>query len=523
MIKTLFVCYDNLMSETLRKKFEADFKSADQIILLTVIAFSFTVAFITSWQHSYFILGIVGGGLVTTVSIVTYKIFSGTFFCRLILSSALVAILAISVQQSNGLGEGHFIFFLGFTILIRYRDIVPLLNFVGLTVVHHLGLTYCQSIGAELWGQPIAVFSWGAQSDWGLLAPLAYHVTFAVLALIISTYYILDGNKRFVESNTVIGAIEQAAEGDLTARIDVQVSSTLIESINNFFERLTQMIFKIEHVTEILTSLARKTKLSAQEMSHRSGVQQEEVTMVATAVTEMVMATQEIAKNAEVTAQSSRKTVEISEQGGGVATTCKHSINQLAEQVNNASSIISELDQNSQQISNIVSSIRGIAEQTNLLALNAAIEAARAGEQGRGFAVVADEVRVLSQRTHASTEEISSMIEKFQSTTSATVEIMSNCLSLANTSVSDTTNSSNSFEDIAQATRRIFDMVAQIATAAEQQSAVTEEIDKNTNAINELSEGFLSESKTSEQQAVELEEQALEMSVLVKQFKLRTH
>lgn len=521
MFKNLFIYYDEHLPQTLKQQFIEDFKIADKLLLISVFVISFLAAFVTSMKFGYFSLGIIGGGVISAICTLAYKTAKGTPICRVIMASALTALLAIMVQQSNGLGEGHFLFFLGFTFLIRYRDYLPILTFVGLTVLHHFTLTYCQSVGVEAFGTPLIIFSWGEDTSWGLMAPMAYHVIFAVLGVLISGFYIYEGNKTFVESKLVIGALESSANGDLSVRIDcTHTNSILVNKVNDFLSTLHQTFTKISVVSNDLSSQSAQSARCAEQQASESKAQQDEVTQVVTAVTQMSVATQEIANNAEQTAQASTNSVKTSSTGRELAKTCQSSITNLAEQVDQASAIIAELDKNSQQISSIVQTISGIAEQTNLLALNAAIEAARAGEQGRGFAVVADEVRVLSQRTHASTEEITGMITALQNSTQSAVHTMSSCHDLANASVSDVKQATDSFSDIAEAIKNISDMATQIATAAEEQASVTNEIDRNTNSINDASMKFYDSATQGQKQAAELNEQANSMQQLVAQFKL---
>ncbi|MGF1835636.1 methyl-accepting chemotaxis protein [Photobacterium sanguinicancri] len=314
-----------------------------------------------------------------------------------------------------------------------------------------------------------------------------------------------------------------SGEGDLTQRLEPRSDDEvgqLALNFNRFVGNMHQMVMRLRDVSDSLGQQAQTTASQAEERSTRIQHQQDEINMVATAINEMAAATQEIAGNADNTAQTSGETVSAAEHGSTQVTQSQHSISSLAGEVETATGVIGELNTHAQSINTILSTIQGIAEQTNLLALNAAIEAARAGEQGRGFAVVADEVRVLSQRTHASTQEIQQMIETLQQTTGRAVGIMENSRHLAETSVDDANAASASLSQINTAVTNISDMATQIASAAEEQSSVTEEITRNTQGIRDVSDELALEADEAARQAAELSSLSHQLQQEINQFKL---
>jgi len=255
--------------------------------------------------------------------------------------------------------------------------------------------------------------------------------------------------------------------GDLTRRIKIEREDevgAVAKHVNTFIERIHVMVQDISNSSGQLNQQAKSSHSMAEKANQGLARQQNEISQIATAVHEMSATAVEVASNAEQTAEAARSSSSSCEHGKQVIARNQRSITDLATQVEQASNIIQELEKNAQEINTILSTIQGIAEQTNLLALNAAIEAARAGEQGRGFAVVADEVRVLSQRTHSSTVEIRNMIETLQRNTQGAVSTMHEGQLLAQNSVDDANNATHALEQITTSINQISDM-AQIAHA----------------------------------------------------------
>ena len=279
-------------------------------------------------------------------------------------------------------------------------------------------------------------------------------------------------------------------EGDLTQRVVVHSNDELGQlsrAVNAFLEQLQMLIRQVAESTLQVASAAEEMSAIASGQEKLVNEQYMAVDQVSTAATEMSAAIHEVADNAHSTADAAREADRQGHAAADVVSATMSDLRRLAADVEEAAGVINNLEQDTDKIGGVLSVIEGIAEQTNLLALNAAIEAARAGEQGRGFAVVADEVRALAARTQDSTRDIQQMIQKLQSGTGQAVAVMQRGAELAGQSVEKAGATETSLSETSASVMRINDMAAQIAAACEEQSQTTEDIARNISGIRDLS------------------------------------
>ncbi|MBS7691281.1 methyl-accepting chemotaxis protein [Pseudomonas lalucatii] len=314
-----------------------------------------------------------------------------------------------------------------------------------------------------------------------------------------------------------------SGEGDLTRRLDYARQDELGELagwFNRFLDKLQPVIADVKRSVQDARGTADQSAAIASQTS--AGMQQQfrEVDQVATAFQEMSATAHDVAHNAAQAADAARSADQASREGLGVIGQTTASIELLAREMNQAMQEVEGLASSSEQIGSVLEVIRSIAEQTNLLALNAAIEAARAGEAGRGFAVVADEVRNLAKRTQDSVEEIRQVIEGLQSGTREVVSSMHSSHRQAQGSVAQVEQAVAALQRIGQAVGVITDMNLQIASAAEEQSSVAEEINRNVASIRDVTESISGQAEESAQVSQNLNRLANHQQSLMDQFRV---
>jgi len=331
------------------------------------------------------------------------------------------------------------------------------------------------------------------------------------------------GRQLFRPAEKLVAAIEKCADGDLSINIEdngVKELHTLSKALAVLVKSLRNQVSVISMDAENLASSSENLSTTIQSTEDALQHQQQETDHVAISINEMSASAIEVSKSAEHVAVAASDAEREALNGREVVGQTVNSINNLASEVEMASEVMHNLKGESENIGTVLDVIKGIAEQTNLLALNAAIEAARAGEQGRGFAVVADEVRTLAGRTQQSTQEIQHMIESLQSGTHEAVSVMDKSRDMAKESVEFASEAGSYLDTITQSVGDISNMTTQIATASQQQSAVVEAVNQSIVAITNLANKTSDDAQHISSNSKQLTDMAKSLKGLVRHFKV---
>jgi len=322
---------------------------------------------------------------------------------------------------------------------------------------------------------------------------------------------------------TLAGDAQQIASGDLTVQIQSRSKDeigVLAASFNSMADSLRAAIRQVSDTSSLLTSAANELLATSESISNGADSVASQAQTVATAGEEMAATSNDIANNCQSAAAGALDASTSASDGSVVVDKTVQAMGQIARRVKETADTVARLGQRSDQIGQIVGTIEDIADQTNLLALNAAIEAARAGEQGRGFAVVADEVRALAERTTRATKEISDMIRSIQSETRSAVTVMEEGVHEVAQGTDEAAKSGVALQTIMELVNNVSMQISQVATAAEEQTATTNEISQNMLQITDVVQQTAQGAKQSEAAAAELSKLAADLEALVHRFKL---
>ena len=341
------------------------------------------------------------------------------------------------------------------------------------------------------------------------------------LCLAFFTWALARGASRRLAA--ILPVLHQYASGDLRARLSADSSDEIgrvASSLNSFLDHLGQLLSRFGHATERLATASEQISAAASQQSAGADLQKDQTSQVATAMQQMAATVTEISQHSSQAAEMARRASQTAQQGGQIVEQTLGKMREIAQSVGDTAKKVAHLGESSEAIGKIIGVIDDIADQTNLLALNAAIEAARAGEQGRGFAVVADEVRKLAERTSKATKEIAEMIEGIQGETRRAVEAMEAGTRQVEAGEETTAAAGKSLAEIIESAERVGEMVVQIATAAGEQSRATEEVNGSVEQIAKITAETAEGAQQSAKACHELSTLALDLQNIVSQFQI---
>jgi len=445
------------------------------------------------------------------ITIACYSVFPGAMLTRIVISAAFMVFSGLHIHQAHGMIEMHFGIFVLLAFLLYYRDWTVIVIAAGVIAVHHFVFYYLQASGL-----PVYVFD----HDMGY-SLVFIHAAYVVFQSGLLVYMAIQGSKEAILGFELMDISENFAlkNGVINlANSEMQTNSAFARDYNVFMTTVSQTISKCQQITDYLSGALQKWQALNHETKELASRERQNTHNIASAVNQIATSLKDVANHSDEAADAAKQADELVETGSMVVNQTITALTKLAANVDDASTVIHKLEAHSNEIGTVLSVIKSIADQTNLLALNAAIEAARAGEQGRGFAVVADEVRTLASRTQKSTEDIQQMIESLQSQAKSAVKVMSEGGTQAQHDVEQASETSKAFKSIAHSVGVISNMNAQIADASKKQTVVANDILDNINEIVSIANETSLDVNSMDKMCGELIELTTQLKNLVNKF-----
>ena len=486
------------------------YQKADRImlgVLWLMFVYSLGLAF---WHGAWGQALLVGGGTAVVMSLLN-QLISGQRLLRCVMGAAYMVMAALHINQAGGMLEMHFSIFVLLAFLVYYRDWLPIVVAALVIAVHHLSFFALQAQGVD-----VVVLPSGSWST------IFLHALYVVAESAILIYLAMQTHAEAVESAALMQAAEKITERvdevNLSYRSSAQGKVSL--GFNQFLGTLDDLVSEVIRDTKSLKKMGDSLLLTTENLSSGAEQQQGEIIYMSSAMLQMSTAIDEVAGHADGAAAAAQAANQQAAEGSRSVNHVRSEISKLATQIDVTETEVQALAEQSEQIGKVLEVIRSIADQTNLLALNAAIEAARAGEHGRGFAVVADEVRNLAQKTALSTAEIQKIISGLQQGSRQAAAAMQESRDSVRSCVQDSQATAELLGTVAQNISGITQMNELIAAATHEQAATSAEVSQHLHSVQQVAKQSFGDASNLNDDGQQLSQLADRLSRLTGRFRV---
>lgn len=521
MSNHIFINKNTFQDERLETLFNISFLKTDKKLLTLLALYSIFCAFILSTWHDYVEWGIYMGIMSCCLSIYLYYCKLGSPYSRGTIGFLTALFYLLVVIQTQGIGEAHLLLIANVLLLCQYRDFLPLLVNLATSAIAVTGATYLQHSNIQFSNNTIALFRWGDQATYSYALPLTIIYVVLTLAFYFGRRFIAQRNRHVLEHYTLSNLIQQSYHGDLGTPHPNHAHSKLVQQASDIFEKINFTLSSLDSLSQQLVKQSGQFSEAAQSLGDSASLQQHELSNLSLSLDNMSVATKQVARSVIHNNVSSKSNVRLIKNSIQATRTFRENIYQLAQQIRRSYRSVSKLENGSRQIDDILNSIKGVSEQTSILALNAAIESSRVGSEGKGFALVAEEVRALSQRTHSALAEIATLVSHFHQNALVAVEQLDQCSHLALAAVNDAAFVQNNFVNIAKTNLTIQEGMNDITHSVKQQATSYREIKERSDDLNATAHPMASNVQHIQAYTLQLRHLSDQMAGLLDQFELK--